>query len=126
MSTRFIQFLCLACGLVVALPPAWCCWTPQLPTPAPAEPTTASCCHKHESPPPAPAVPAPPQCPCEDRCTVAAAAVAPEKVAIHLALPTALVLTDADTLGPGLAAAVAPIPPLLSRPIHLLQCVWLC
>jgi hypothetical protein len=121
MIARILRLLCLGCGLLLALPPAWCCWTSQ---PAPqAEPAHASCCHKEATPTQAP-LPTPTHCPCDDIRTVTPAG--PAKVAADLALPALLATAVVETPRAGAPADVAPIPPPLSRPLHLLRCVWLC
>jgi hypothetical protein len=123
MGVRLIRILCLACGLLLALPPAWCCWTPQPAPAAQPESAPASCCHKETAPKPAPAAP-PAQCPCYDRQTVAPAGSV--KVAADLSPALSPVVAVADSPRAGPPAAAAPIAPPPSRPLHLLRCVWLC
>src|SRR5690348_2493816 len=123
MGVRLIRILCLACGLLLALPPAWCCWTPWLaPAAQPVSPH-ASCCHKESAPRPAPVAP-PAQCPCYDLQTVAL--TGPVKVAPDLALASSPVVAVVDSPRGGPPADAAPIAPQFSRPLHLLRCVWLC
>jgi hypothetical protein len=124
MSAGLVRLLCLACGLLVALPPAWCCYNPLRHSPAPAEPVHASCCHNTEAPKPAPAQPVPLRCPCYDRNTVAPAG--PTKITADLSHPVPLVLAAADDHRAGLSFDAGPVRLTLSRPLHLLQCLWLC
>jgi hypothetical protein len=122
MIARLIRLLCLGCGVLLALPPAWCCYTPSVAQPDPTEP---SCCQRKEAPKPAPSPPpAPERCPCCDRLSVSTAD--PQKVAADVshAAPVVVVVADSPRAGP--SADVAPIPLILSRPLRLLQCVWLC
>src|SRR5947207_2817909 len=113
MNGRLIHFLLLGCGLLLALPPAWCCYPVRL-SPAPqSEPTPAACCHKPQAPEPAP--PAPVRCPCDDRNTVTSAG--PEKVAVDLSLPALLTLVVPDSPRVGPPADAAPTTPVASAPL---------
>ncbi len=123
MNVRLIRLLCLGCGLLLALPPAWCCWTPEYAPAAPQAPAPAPCCHSDPAPEPVPALPI--RCPCDDRVTVSPAG--PGKGAADLNLATPHVVANIDALRASPSADVRPIPPLLSGPrLHLLRCVWLC
>jgi hypothetical protein len=123
MTTRLIRLLCLGCGLLLGLPPAWCCWTPPLTSAPQAEPEHASCCSERPSPKPVPSQP-PVRCPCDDRNTVTPAG--PEKVAADLSLPAPLAVAPTDSARAGPDAGMAPLPPVLLPPLHVRQCVWLC
>jgi hypothetical protein len=118
MNARLIHALCLGCGLLLALPPAWCCYTPRV-TAAPTQPT---CCQKAKAPQRAP-VPPPAHCPCDDRDTISPST--PGKIAADVSFPTplAVVVPDAPRAGP---VAAAPVRLAFPQPLHILQCVWLC
>jgi hypothetical protein len=123
MGVQLIQFLCLGCGLLLALPPAWCCWAPQLASAAQPESKRAPCCQNESAPKPTPAAP-PAQCPCYDRNTTAPAAA--EKVVADLSCAVQPVVAVVASPRAGPPAVAPPIPPPLSQPLHLLCCVWLC
>src|SRR5262245_22790925 len=96
MNTRLIRLVCLAWGVLLALPPAWCCYAWQRPAAPAAKPAHAPCCHKKEAPRPAPSCPTPPaQCPwCDERT---AAPTKPEKFSDTPALPSLVSLAAVDT-----------------------------
>ena len=121
-----VSLLGLVCGLLLAAPPAWCCYNPLRQAPAPTEPDkTCGCCAKKEAPPPAPICPASPApCPWYDHNTVAP--TGPEKFGASPALFVSLSLAVLDIPCAGPSALVAAFLPVLSRPLHLLQCLWLC
>jgi hypothetical protein len=123
MSAGLIRYLCLGCGLVLALPPAWCCYVPQQSMPQASEPARACCCCHHEPTPQpaAPKLPPPGRCPYYDHHTTV-----PAKPAIGpaFAVPVVLFASHASAVHLSLAAVEHPRGP--SRSVHLLQCVWLC
>jgi hypothetical protein len=126
MNARLIRLVALTCGVLLALPPAWCCYAAPCSAPT-TKPEPATCCHKHKKEParPAPSCPIPPaDCPWRDHHTIAP--TGPEKTGAGPALPAPVALTVLDTPRAGPAAAAAVIPLVLSRPLHLLQCLWLC
>ncbi len=131
---RFL--LCLAsltCGLALVLPPHWCCrWLPApapaaaAPAEAPAEPC-CPCCKPPVEPAepttPAPVPPAP--CPCADRAATTPQAVKPPA----LQAGDVLAVAGPADLTPAAAPARAdatPTLPVLSAPLNVLHCVWLC
>jgi hypothetical protein len=124
MSAGLIRLLSLGCGLLLALPPAWCCYNPLPRGPAPAEPAHASCCHKKEAPKPAPCQPPPVHCPCYDRNTAPPAG--PTKITADLSHPVPLALAAADDHRAGPPFDAGPVRLTLSPPLHLLKCLWLC
>lgn len=127
MNTWLIRLAWLGCGVMLVMPPAWCCYVWQPPAAPELKPQpVASCCHKkqEQAPRPAPCCPAPrTHCPWCDR---EMAASSPKKVIDTPALPAPLVLAVLDAPRAGPAVAVATTLPAPSRPRHLLQCLWLC
>jgi hypothetical protein len=119
-----MRTLGVACALLLALPPAWCCWTPLFAPAAPQEPAPAPCCVKGKTPEAPVAPPLPARCPCADRQTIVAAG--PHKGVVNSPLPIASVVPVAEVPRAGPFADAAPISRPLSRPLHLLRCVWLC
>jgi hypothetical protein len=135
MRPFLLRLASLTCGLLLALPPGWCClWLPgparavAASTDAPAEPCCPCCCHPAqptELPPPAPAPV--PRCPCADRDATTPEAVKPPALQAG-ADPGAPVPAAAD-LSPS-AAPGGSLPALSlalsSAPLNVLHCVWLC
>jgi hypothetical protein len=131
MGHFLLRLAALACGLLLALPPGWCClWLPQ-PARASAPPPVAPqcpCCHPvtpAELPTEAPAPSG--RCPCADR-----EATTPEAVKAP-ALQAGDCLAAVPAAGADLEASAAPhgLPSpagyaLPSAPLHVLHCVWLC
>jgi hypothetical protein len=134
IRSTFPRFLLLACGLLLALPPGWCC---MVPAHAVAQETRKSddsqprsCCgHSKEAP--KPAAPEGPKraplpfgrCPCCDRTT---STDAPKTLGCDQALAAPLpliVLAASPTLaGPILDQPVSPF----DHSLQLIHCVWLC
>jgi hypothetical protein len=132
MLSSFLHHLLLACGLLLALPPGWCCML-QLPKAEeqarPAAPKSVPCCcckkgAKPASPTPAPPPQRPARCPCADRHSTAPDA--PKVIGCDLSCVAPLPTTD---LAPSGTAAGHPVVfralPSETSP-HLLNCVWLC
>jgi hypothetical protein len=133
MRSAFSRFLLLACGLLLALPPGWCCmvpaWGTSQETPKSDGPQPRSCCgHSNEAP--KPAAPERPnraplpvdQCPCCERST---STDAPKTVGCDQALTAPLPLIDlaaAPVAGPILDSPVF----LFDHSLRLIHCVWLC
>jgi hypothetical protein len=132
MPRRPFRVLALVCGLVLALPPGWCCLlaAPKAPVRA-AAPTCDGCCcccrvaHPPADPPAPPRGPFAKGCCCADRNATKPAGpemIAPCPAPDLLAVPPAAAPAPAH-LGPVL---VADRPDLHSPPANLLHCVWLC
>jgi len=125
MNAWPIRLACLGCGLLLALPPAWCCYALPCSAAPKAAPKPAPCCHQKQAPTPAPCRPqSPAHCPLCDQHTVAPPG--PEKSGAGPALPSPVVAAVVEIPRAGPAAPAAAIPPDPSRPLHLLQCLWLC
>lgn len=128
MRLFFPRFLMLCCGLLLALPPGWCCIFAIQPARKETTKTTPyrrSCCDQSTPSKSAPK-PAPhksDRCPCADRQTTAPDSVKapPADLSVVAVLP---VLNPALTVAS--AAAPAALPTLVSSSPHLLHCVWLC
>lgn len=122
MASVFLRSLALLSGLLLALPPSWCCLLPTLSAEEDSSPPLCCC-----PAPPAPAcptqAPSPALCPCGDRdlkVPDAPAPFAPDATGLPGAVfdhaaPSAAGILDVST-----CAAAA------SCPLHLLHCVWLC
>jgi hypothetical protein len=122
------RFLMLGCGLLLALPPGWCCilaiQTARQET-TKLVPCCRSCCGNSNSstPTPKPVPHKPGRCPCADRQTTA-----PENVkTFHCDLSIVAPLAALDP-APFEANAGEPagLPPHLCSSAQLLHCVWLC
>ncbi len=144
MRPLLLRLLVLACGLLLALPPGWCCLLPLCPAAQHAAPVTAPagpcepeetccCCGAGARPVPPPASPTPAPIPatccpgCADRDVTAPDAVKPPVVSPDAAPVAALpagphLLSGASSAGP--AADLGPL--CHSTPLHVLHCVWLC
>jgi hypothetical protein len=134
MRSRFLRSLVLGCGLLLALPPGWCCTfafraakqeTPQ-ETPK-ATPCCCPCCAKEAPPPdptPTPAPKAPDRCPCSDRHSTAPDAL--KVIASDSGLVTPLPAIDLGLSWPGISALVHFPSPAAPTASHILNCVWLC
>jgi hypothetical protein len=122
----------LACGLLLALPPGWCCLLQPCPAraaaPAPADPGPQCPCCSHPIPPPeAPAPVPPPRCPCADRDATKSGTVKPPALLPGDGLAAAP--TSAPDLQPSTAPGESLAGPNLALPsvsLHILHCVWLC
>jgi hypothetical protein len=127
---RFVRGLVFCTAVLLALPQGWCCFLP-LPTPcreeAPAE--VAACCHGPDGVRHEPMAPTPePAKPLKACCCQPDALAGPnvEKPQLDLGL-----VASVSAPAPGLAFANTPGRiddgfHLLSPPLHLLHCVWLC
>jgi hypothetical protein len=132
MRTSLLRLASLACGLLLALPPGWCClWMPgpacAAAAPAEAEPCCPCCCHPAQPTEPATPAPAPPQrCPCADREATAPEAVKPPalQAGADLGAPVPV-----PALAPSaVQECLLPASSLTSSsaPLNVLHCVWLC
>jgi hypothetical protein len=134
MRSFLLRLASLTCGLLLTLPPGWCCmWLPgparaAAPEQSPAEPCCPCCCHPAQPTEPASPAPAPaPRCPCADRD-----ATTPEAVKPPALQPGADLGAPAPAAaGPAPSAAPDGLPTglrfaLSSAPLNVLHCVWLC
>lgn len=148
------RVLALACGVLLALPPGWCCGATAgeccgpLPLSAPAPVKSPACPGKACSskacsskgcsgscgptvPVRSSATPTQPQKPdrpCDTACCERPQAAAP-KVEHHVIdLGTVGVLVAfTDPFGTGAESVVVSVPPRSAfPPLHILHCVWLC
>jgi hypothetical protein len=136
---RLCRVLALACGLLLALPPNWCCAVGigQCCGPRPAaspcgkcsacpECGGESCCSSTK----APAAPAPPaEPPCKRGCCEWPPTVAVPKAETPTAdpAPAAVAAPFAPAPGSVSGAVIAGRPAGPSpTPLHVLHCVWLC
>ena len=131
MRSRFLRSLVLGCGLLLTLPPGWCCifaFRPAKQEAPKASPCCCPCCAKEApqpAPAPEPAAPkAPDRCPCADRHTTAPDA--PKVFACDLGLVALVPVTDFFTSWPGVRSLVGPHSPAVPTSCHVLNCVWLC
>ncbi len=134
MRSLFLRSLMLGCGLLLALPPGWCCTfafrapKPDTPKAAPEDtPGCCPCCAKKAAKPaqtPTPAPKAPARCPCSDRQLVAPDA--PKVFAGDLGLVVPSPVADLFTFWPGVRSAVGHRGPAAPSSCHILNCVWLC
>jgi len=129
MDSRLLRSLVLGCGLLLALPPGWCCVpAPAVAAETPQAPREPSCCCRHPAPSedqPAPAVPAPPagRCCCEKESTEP-----PSASTVDLDPAGSLPLVD-NAVCPALSlrdTAAYSGPRVHAPPPRLLYCVWLC
>ena len=122
------RMVVLSCGLLLALPPGWCCiFATLLPThDAPvAAPACRSCCRQFapSSPTPKPKPHNPERCPCADRhaTTLDHVKSAPLDLSFVVVLPA----VERSFLPSPMDAAAAFSPPPSASP-QLIHCVWLC
>ena len=121
------RLLMLGCGLLLALPPGWCCIFASEEArkeTAKAAPCCRSCCGDKSQPAtPTPAPDKPDRCPCADRQSTAPdtlKAFAPDLSLIAPLHSLDFPLPTED------AADHDGFRPLVSCSAHLLNCVWLC
>jgi len=128
LMSAFPKLLVLTCALLLALPPGWCCATPN-PKAAdlPAQPTHSCCQHEQPTPnqEPMPAVPVQ-QCCCEKDLASPSSPSSPKTTSLDLAISIPVVIPDAPAAhvaGVGVLDFAGPSP---SPPLNVLQCVWRC
>jgi hypothetical protein len=135
MLSWFARFLMLACGLLLALPPGWCCMAPfsacaQESAKGDAQQPRPCCQHADGTSKPSaprPSQPAPPlplgKCPCAQH---ALSTDAPKAAGNDLALAAPPPLIDSVPF-PVVAdpVVIAPLP-TFDHSCRLLHCVWLC
>ena len=138
------RVLTLVCGVLLALPPGWCCAAiagqccgPTLPS----APATSKCCtgktcagqtcssgclteltHEHSATLPKP------NCPCDASCCERPPADLPKVERPALDLGTVGVLVPfANAADHPVVAILVNVPPRSAfPPLHVLHCVWLC
>ena len=142
------RVLALACGVLLALPPGWCCKATarECCGPAPLSPSApakccvdrtcagktcaAGCCSKEpadQGTTPAP-TPQKPNRPCDTSCCEYSPAVAPkvDHPVIDLG-PVGVQISFTETADPGEVAVSVSVPPRSAfPPLNVLHCVWLC
>jgi len=141
MGNRVNRVLVLACSLLLALPPGWCCMFACQPTKAPTKTfpgdtatspvNTEECCrccrpNRDSNPIPTdkPSAPSKNLCPCSDRHAILPYSSFVEQVHIgFVAILSPLACLPPATLIEGLVRSTH-YPPTHQR--HVLKCVWLC
>src|SRR5437588_9238821 len=126
----FVRSLVFCNALLLALPQAWCCFVP-LPTACPDEAPVevAECCPCSDSVKQKPAAPTPePAKPLKACCCQPDTLAGPNAEKFHLDLG---VVAPVSATAPDLPLPNAPGQidhgfHLLSPPLHVLHCVWLC
>jgi hypothetical protein len=132
--SRLVRCLVLLHSLTLALPAGWCCMAlspAAKETPAPPV-KPSGCCGCRDEAPSQPVVPAekaplprePGKCLCTDRQTITSSG--PEDFNPDMALVGTVPPDDREPAHPGPADASRLSCPGLSRPLHILDCVWLC
>ena len=130
VRSRLLRSLVLGCGLLLALPPGWCCIFAfrSVKQEAPkASPCCCPCCAKEAprpAPTPAPAPKAPDRCPCADRHSTA-----PDAPKVFASDPGFVAPVPVIHLAPfwlGITAPAGFCPPAAATSSHVLNCVWLC
>jgi hypothetical protein len=138
MRSCGIRCLVLIYSLVLALPAGWCCMLPLPSAPAalrasaPIKPCGCCCgCTMDEpaSPPSSPSrktpVPSDPaKCCCADRHTIISSG--PEQLGPDLMLVGSIPLDEVLSAFVGLLNDSPLSGPFPCRPLHILDCVWLC
>ena len=131
MMSHVPQFLVFGCGVLLALPPGWCCFVMPAagqvrqdePAPAPCECCCKTAPAKPELPPPQPVDPN--RCPvCGDRDLVKPAPVEPPSDDLA-SLAASVPVIDVGVPALSLAGAAVTVGDL-TRPLHVLHCVWTC
>lgn len=133
MVSKLVRVLALHCGLLLLLPPGWCCLFAPFTKPAGhilanSKPACCGHCGSKREKPSAPLrdhVPARDgKCPCGERAATAFGC--PANAGPDLMFPTPGAATRVDTAY--LAGSTCEPPAACSAPshFHLLNCVWLC
>lgn len=134
MTALLTRSLVLASSLVLALPQGWCCYVslmaccvaPSVEKVASA-PAKSCCCHAEDSEPATPAVPGPAQ-PLKSCCCEHVPVVPPVKMFADLDLTVSDLPVPEPSQLAALTTALAAVERIVlpSRPVHVLQCLWLC
>ncbi|HEY7157145.1 MAG TPA: hypothetical protein VH575_24540 [Gemmataceae bacterium] len=127
MSASISQFLLLACSLVLAFPPNWCCLLPARQAETTTAPSTPPCCHHHRAE--SPDLPAEQSPPIRDCCCSAADSLTPpgsETPQPDTTVSAVLLLPDMERLSASAAEEIRAYSSPPSRSLQLLQCVWRC
>jgi hypothetical protein len=128
MRTFVPKLLVLGCGLLLALPPGWCCifavGTARHDV-AEIAPCCRSCCDRFapSTPTHKPAPSKPLRCPCADRQTTAPDSVKSSIVDLNV---VAVLPVDEPALHIAPLEAAIAFSPLVSTSPQILHCVWLC
>lgn len=132
MRSSFLRFLVLGCGLLLVLPPGWCCmfasWGRKQDAPS-ARPCRRTCCGEENrsptsTPTPRPAPRKPARCPCADRLSTV-----PDTAKVFAGDPPIVAPLDALDLSPAQPAVDSPVgfrSPSPPSATHILNCLWLC
>jgi hypothetical protein len=132
MYLFLLRTLLLASGLLVALPPGWCCMVRSVASPQVPKrdtPTPKSCCDcckepaKPQTPEPRPLPHEPGKCPCGEHHSTAPDA--PKALSLDLSLPTPSTMIDLTPFwfdGRAVSSVVSPF----DLSFRILHCVWLC
>jgi hypothetical protein len=134
MVPTLVRVLALQCGMLLLLPPGWCCLLAHLTQPhathtsAKPKPACCACCGGEHDSPSAPAPDHVPgregKCPCGERAATAPGASV--NAGPDLMLPAPGAVTGCDTAAPAGPACEPPAAYSAPPHYHLLNCVWLC
>jgi hypothetical protein len=125
MRSPVLRTLVLGVGLLLALPPGWCCQAAPRPQTPEQAPIPSGCCGGPRQEEPPPAAPTAPngECCCQDNHKAPPKSDPPT---VDLAFAVPLPWPAADGL-PVPSADVAPAATSVCFiPLRLLLCVWLC
>jgi hypothetical protein len=128
MRSLLLRSLVLGCGLLLALPPGWCCLPACQGTPK-EQPRVCTCCGGEEpgNPParqPRPAPAEPGKCPCAGRDSTVPDGSKVFGCDLSLPAPLAAARVLLCRVGPAGVTDVDHPPP--GPPLQLLHCVWGC
>lgn len=120
--TRFVRLLALVGSLTLVLPHGWCCLLAAAASARPA--ADPGCCPKHRPAPAEKPAPVKKDCPCSERhATAADSKDAPLGPAALAPLPAPV---PVPAVAPARGAIDDRASPEPARPLHVLNCVWLC
>ena len=127
--TTFLRSLVLCTGLLLILPPGWCCATPRMAGQTPVKPACCPHCNAKERAPATPSsVPFGPKS-SPKACCVAGIILIPPTVEQNNPVPTIAAAHFASAVArsgdSGTVADTAAVWPL-AVPLHVLHCLWLC
>ncbi len=133
MISKPVRILALACSLLLALPPGWCCVLKAYTLGQVGKKTQQiceSCCHnqpaKDSKPNPSPPSPRPGKCPCDDRNSTSADSTSAKSdcaVALPAVCDPAGSLMHLPAIGVELPIAYHSFS---NASLHLIHCIWLC
>jgi hypothetical protein len=129
MKNRLVRLLVLACSMVLALPPSWCCLLADKVNSvgADAAKICPCCAHRAKSTKKIPLPPPTRRCPCSDR----------NAIRLEISGPKTILQTDLCSPGEGTVIDLTRTRLALGQigfhqifpatsPIHVLNCQWLC